>query len=268
MVKSQESNHQRRWDTVGGMRMYTRAWDADPGQHPPAIVLVHGLVVSSRYMVPLGSKLAPDHPVYAPDLPGYGKSETPDRTLELPELADSLAAWMDAVGLDRAVMLGNSFGCNIVVEFALRHPERIERAVLQGPMVDPRQQSAPDQIVRWMVNGTRDSPGMGPIILADYLAAGIRRSLRTFQISRRDYIKDKLPRVRVPTLVVRGARDPIVPQDWVEEVVQLLPNGRLAVIPGIAHTANYSAPLEVARLTRLFIEEGQRGQSEREHQAA
>jgi 2-hydroxy-6-oxonona-2,4-dienedioate hydrolase len=257
-TKSQGESHRSRWDIVDGIRMHARAWDANPGQASPAIVLVHGLVVSSRYMVPLGSRLAPDHRVYAPDLPGFGKSAKPNHTLDLPELADSLAAWMGVVGLDRAVLLGNSFGCQIVVEFALRHPERIERAVLQGPSVDPKHRTAPEQIARWMLNGTRDSPGMGPIILRDYLAAGIRRAVRTFQISLEDRIEEKLPRVQVSTLVVRGARDPLVPQRWAEEVTGLLPQGRLAVIPGVAHTANFAAPLEVARLTRIFIEEGQR----------
>jgi 2-hydroxy-6-oxonona-2,4-dienedioate hydrolase len=251
------------------MRMHARVWDADPARVGTAIVLVHGLVVSTRYMVPLGSKLALNYRVYAPDLPGFGKSEKPDSVLDLPELANALAAWMGAVGLDRAVLLGNSFGCQIIVEFALRHPDRIERAILQAPSVDRKHRTAHEQIARWMLNGILDSPGMWPIIIGDFLVAGARRSLRTFQISLEDRIEEKLPRMWVPTMVIRGARDLLVPQRWAEEVTRLLPNGRLAVVPGIAHTTNFSAPLEVARLTRMFIEDGRRdATSEQEAQAA
>ena len=60
----------------------------------------------------------------------------------------------------------------------------------------------------------------------------------------------------MPTLVVRGSRDQIVPQRWAEEAARLLPMGRLVVIPGAAHTANYSAPMELAHVTRAFLSEG------------
>ncbi|MCA1991296.1 MAG: alpha/beta hydrolase, partial [Coleofasciculus sp. S288] len=68
-----------------------------------------------------------------------------------------------------------------------------------------------------------------------------------------DPIEQKLPHVPVPTLVVRGKLDPMVPQEWAEEVVSLLPKGQLAVIPGKGHTLNYSAPLELVRVTRAFL---------------
>src|SRR5437660_2377130 len=63
----------------------------------PPVVLVHGMVISSRYMVPTALELAPLCPVYAVDLPGYGDSVKPHAILGLPELADALAAWMDAM---------------------------------------------------------------------------------------------------------------------------------------------------------------------------
>ena len=72
------------------------------------MVLVHGLGVSSRYMLPTLALLAPRARVFAPDLPGFGHSTKPPHTLSLAELADSLADWMSATGLDRAVLLGNS----------------------------------------------------------------------------------------------------------------------------------------------------------------
>src|SRR3982751_3131372 len=107
------------------------------------VILVHGMVISSRYMVPTAERLAPLCDVYAVDLPGYGKSAKPARVLSLAELADALAAWMKAAGLEKAHLVGNSFGCQIIVEFALRHPARVNRIVLQGPTVDPEARSLP-----------------------------------------------------------------------------------------------------------------------------
>ncbi len=62
--------------------------------------------------------------------------------------------------------------------------------------------------------------------------------------------------MRVPTLVVRGSRDRIVSQSWAEEVAGLLPLGRLVVIPGAAHTANYGWPLQFAREIQAFLCDG------------
>ena len=72
-----------------------------------------------------------------------------------------------------------------------------------------------------------------------------------------DRIEEKLPHVRVPALVVRGSKDPIVPQRWAEEVARLLPMGRLVVVPGAPHTLVYDAPLELARVVRPFLSGGQ-----------
>ena len=108
----------------------------------PAVVLVHGMVVSSRYMAPLAEHLAPRANVYAPDLPGYGQSYKPWPVLSVPELADALAAWMNRRNIERAHFVANSFGCQVLVELALRHPMRIDRLVLQGPTADPAPRSA------------------------------------------------------------------------------------------------------------------------------
>ena len=219
------------------------------------MVLVHGIGVSSRYMVPLARQLAPYYRVFAPDLPGWGRSENPPHVPNVVELADALAAWMQAVGLERAALLGNSFGCQIIAELALRHPERVERTVLQGPTIDPYARSAIRQILRWLLDGTREPPTQPLVLMLDYLNFGPGVVLRTFQYSLQDRIEEQLPHVQVPTLVVRGARDPIVSQRWAEEAAHLLPMGQLVVIPGGPHTVNYTNPLELARVFRSFLED-------------
>jgi len=227
---------------------------APPGR--PPVVLVHGLVISSRYMVPLARALAPDFPVYAPDLPGFGESGGPRRALGVPELAEALHAWMRALGLPRAALVANSFGCQIVAELAARHPEAADRLVLQGPTVDADARSLPVQVWRTLRNGRTEPPALGRISAVDYAKAGLGRAVRTMRAMMRDRIEDKLPRVRAPTLVVRGSRDPVVPQAWAERVARSLPDGRLVVIEGATHTLNYADPDRLAVVVRTFLLSG------------
>jgi 2-hydroxy-6-oxonona-2,4-dienedioate hydrolase len=69
----------------------------------------------------------------------------------------------------------------------------------------------------------------------------------------RDPIEAKLPGTSVPTLVVRGALDPVVPQPWAEAAARLAPLGKLAVIPRAPHNLNYSAADQLTQLVRTFL---------------
>ena len=221
------------------------------------MVLVHGLVVSSRYMVPTAERLAPYCRVFAPDLPGFGRSENPPRVLDVSGLSDALSAWMGEVGLERATLVGNSLGCQIIADLAVRYPGRVERTVLQGPTIDPLGRSVPRQVGRFLLDAPREPLSLFPIELLDLLSVGARRTWRTFRYALEDRIEEKLPYMRVPTLVVCGSRDPIAPQRWAKEATELLPMGRLSVIPGAAHAANYGWAAEFARIIREFLDDGE-----------
>jgi pimeloyl-ACP methyl ester carboxylesterase len=219
----------------------------------PAVVLVHGLGVSSRYMIPIAEHLALDFPVYAPDLPGFGRSDKPPHALTIRELADALAAWVDAAELSRAILVGNSLGNEIIVELALRHPEKVERVVLQGLTPEPGARNAPQQVWRYMATNPFEQPPLGWIAMSDYMICGIRRFVRTFRYMLQDRIEEKLPRVHVPALVVRGSHDQIVSQRWSEEATRLLPNARLVVIPGAGHAINFSYPAALQEAILPFL---------------
>jgi 2-hydroxy-6-oxonona-2,4-dienedioate hydrolase len=243
-----------RWRTVEGHAMHSREWQpATPSARTP-VICVHGLVVSSLYMVPTAELLAGEFPVFAVDLPGFGRSRPRPRTLTIPEHADALARWMDAAGLETAALLANSLGCQILADFAVRYPERVLRLVLVGPTVDPRARSAARQAWRLLRDVPREKPSLILVHLRDYWAAGARRAVRTVQHMLRDRIELKLPRIAAPACVVRGARDPVVTSRWAEQVTRLLPRGQLRVIPGAAHAVNYDAPLELVRLVRTLLE--------------
>jgi 2-hydroxy-6-oxonona-2,4-dienedioate hydrolase len=247
---------QSRYTRVGGLTLHARVSAEPVPPDTPPMVLVHGLVISSLYMVPTARRLAPFHPVYAPDLPGFGLSDKPREVLDIPGLADALLAWMDAEGVERPVLVGNSLGCQVIVDLAARHPECLCCAVLAGPTMDPHARNAPAQITRWLYDWTLERPSLALAHVRDYYQAGLRRALHTFRHALRDPVEEKLPRVQAPTLVVRGARDRIVPQYWAEEAARLLPRGRLVVIPGGPHVVNYTTPGRFVRVVRAFLEGG------------
>jgi 2-hydroxy-6-oxonona-2,4-dienedioate hydrolase len=238
-----------RWTEVNGLNIHARV---SLSGHPP-VVLVHGVGMSSRYLMPTAGWLARDFDVYVPDLPGFGHSDKPERTLRLTELTDWLVAWMDVVGLAQLAMLGNSFGCQLIVDLAVRYPERISRAVLQGPTMDPYWRTWPQQIVCWLQNAMRSPPSLGPISLRDYTDCGPKRFFETFQDAMDDKVEDKLPHVRCPAMVVRGTKDPFTSQTWVEQATQLLPHGCLRNLPGAGHPANIDSPLQLYRVVRPFL---------------
>jgi pimeloyl-ACP methyl ester carboxylesterase len=148
-------------------------------------------------------------------------------------------------------------GCQVIAELVLRHPDLVERVVLQGPTMDLRARSAPRQMWRLLVDTTREPPSLIAIEGLDLIRAGVVRSWKTFRYALDDPIEERLPKVRVPALIVHGSRDRISPRHWAEEVARLLPDGRLVFLPGTPHAANYSAPAEFARAIRTFLAGGQ-----------
>ena len=242
-----------RWAKVCGRLVHYRASVASPGGEASPVVLVHGLGVSGRYMIPTAARLAPHRRVYAPDLPGFGRSEKPARALNLAELSDALSSWMDEVGIPRAVLLGNSIGCQVVVHLALSRPAQVERMVLVAPTVDREARTVFRSFVRLLLDIPRERLSLSFIALVDYLRAGLGRTAQTFGYAMQDRVEERLPRVAQPALVVRGGRDPVVSAAWAAEVSRLLPTGRLIVLDGAPHAVNHHSPAELAAVVLDFI---------------
>jgi pimeloyl-ACP methyl ester carboxylesterase len=232
--------------------MHSRAAE----RHRPAmpLVLVHGVAVSHRYLMPLAAELSPHHPVHVVDLPGFGLSTKPAKVLDVAGLADHLAEWLDRGGVGPAALVGNSFGCQVVADLAARHGEYARCLVLAGPTMDPHARTAGRQVGRWLRDLRHEDPFQAAIISRDVLDAGPLRTAATFRHGLRDRVEQKLRAVTAPTLVTRGALEPLVPQRWAEEAASLAPRGELAVVPGSPHNANYCAPVELARIVLPFLQ--------------
>jgi 2-hydroxy-6-oxonona-2,4-dienedioate hydrolase len=240
---------------VAGRPLHMLVNAAPPPPDAPTLVLVHGLALSGQYMVPTAEVLAPRYRIYVPDLPGFGDSHKPDWPLDVPALADALAQWMAAVGLDSAMLLGNSFGCQIIADLAARYPERVQAGVLQGPTTPPDERTWLWQFIRWRQNAPYNPPEMEEVADQDYEKCGLVRALITFEFSLRDAIEEKLPHIPAPMLVVRGELDPICRQPWAETMTELLPRGSLVVLPDVAHTLVFTSPVELAEASAPFFDE-------------
>lgn len=210
-------------------------------------------MISSLYMVPTARRLARSFHVLAPDLPGFGLSSKPPRALTVPELAAALAAWARATGIDSAHWVGNSFGCQVISELAVQAPQLIRSVVMAGPTYDPGARRFLPQFGRWLIDWTRERPSLIPAHLRDYWKSGLSRAIRTVRISLAHAIHERLPLITAPALVVRGGRDPIVPQRWAEEAARLLPKGELVTIEGAPHVVNYTTPDAFARVVEGFV---------------
>jgi pimeloyl-ACP methyl ester carboxylesterase len=235
---------------AGDTRMHA-ALLGTPGR--PVVVCVHGLGCSHRYFRPLARCLAPHATVVAPDLPGFGRTPGPKDALDVRGLSLALADWLRATSRAGATLVANSAGCQVVVDLAAHAPELLGPVVLNGPTMDAAARTPWRQCARLLANAPRERPSLGLVLARDYLDCGPRRLFATFRFLLDDPIERKVRQVHTPAVVVRGSRDPVAPRAWAERLANLLPHGHLAEVPGAAHTLNYSAPDQLARIVRPLM---------------
>lgn len=231
---------------------------ATPASAAPAsatpIVLVHGFVISGRYMRPTLRRLARAAPCWAPDLPGHGRSSTPPAALDVEGYARALLDWMTAAGLPRALLVGNSLGCQIIARAAALAPERVAGLVLVGPTVDPRARTVREQLWRLVKDAFRERASLWLLEALDLLRVGPFRVVDMIRVTLADRIEEVLPVLRalgVRVLVVRGEHDPLVPEGWARRVAAES-GGALAVVPDGAHGVNYDEPEALAAVVLEF----------------
>ncbi|WBB81692.1 alpha/beta fold hydrolase [Micromonospora sp. WMMD882] len=241
------------WRVVDGIRTHCRRTTEPAGGRLP-VVLVHGLAVSHRYLTPLAVALAATHPVFVPDLPGFGLSSPPAAAYDATRHAAHLAAWLDAYRLESVCLVGHSFGAEVAAALAVRRPETVAALALAGPTSDPAARSRRGQFGRFLVDTLREAKLQAPVLLRDILDAGPRRVHATLSHSVRNPVETDLVRISAPTLVVTGSRDPIAPPAWRDTVGRLVPTARVVAVPGAAHNVATTAPAQVADAVSAFLD--------------
>jgi pimeloyl-ACP methyl ester carboxylesterase len=226
--------------------------DGDPG---PDFVLVHGIGVSSRSYGPTAAELARHGTVHLIDLPGYGASPRPGHDVSIAEHAAAVAWYLRETGLQQPVVVGHSMGTQVVAQLAADEPELVGRIVLIAPVIWPDARSFWRAVRLLAVDGLREPPIVTLLALNDYLfRAGIPYMIEQTPHLIGNRMEEIVDGVTMPTLVIGGDADPIVPLDWAQQIADAVEDGRFEAVTG-PHVAMFSDAAHVARLIADFARE-------------
>lgn len=192
-----------------------------------------------------------DRELHVVDLPRFGAGGIAPR-----DAADWLGDWIGAAGLGDADVAGHSLGGLVAAELAARRPETVRRLVLVAPAGVPSGRGLPGHALPLLatLRGT-PLPVLGHAV-RDGLRAGPASLLSGGLYATRHDIRADLERVHVPTLLVWGERDPLVPAHLAEEWTRALPDVRLVVLPGAGHVPMFDVPADLGDAIRAFLDEG------------
>jgi pimeloyl-ACP methyl ester carboxylesterase len=221
------------------------------------VLLLHGLGATKASFLPTVAALASERRrAIAIDLPGFGDSAKPLRArYDARFFARAVVAVLDALGLDRADLVGNSMGGRVAIEAGLRHPARVRRLVLLAPSlawlrerpwapllrlvppqlgaVQPAPRRLVEAIVRRSIPGAQD--GWAAVGVDEFLRAYLTPSGRAafYAAARNIYLEEpygpdgfwtRLPQLEAESLFVWGRQDPLVPLAFARHVREALPH--------------------------------------------
>ncbi len=245
---------EHRYYDVGVHRVHARVWNANGDL--PVVVMVHGLVVSSRYWVRMARELATTHKVIVVDLPGHGHSSKPRPYLDTRELGATLGSFLEAANLQAVTVVANSYGCPVTIEAALRDDSRMTRLVLIGPTMDSAGRGSPDMLLRFLRSVWREPLWAIGTTVLDAFQCGLRRGLREGVDMCSYRIHERLPLVGTPLHVVRGEYDFVAPATWLQGLADEVGAGPVVTVANAAHEPHAKCPAELADLVRAFSAEG------------
>jgi pimeloyl-ACP methyl ester carboxylesterase len=258
------------------------------GSGPP-VVLIHGMVNSSRHWERVAVHLAETHTVVAPDLIGHGDSATPRGDYSLGAHAASIRDLLTAIGVERATIVGHSLGGGVAMQFFYQFPQRTERLALVssgglGRDVSPLLRTAAlpgasallslaahDRVLSALDAGSAWLRGRGSSSARQLQAVaraleplkepGARQAfLQTLRAvidvrGQRVSARDRLYLLgSMPTLIVWGGRDHTIPIAHGRATHEAVPGSRFEVLPRAAHFPHLEDPEGLARVLRDFLD--------------
>ena len=254
----------------------------------PLIVLIHGITGRSDQWSPAIDHLAAEHRVLAPDLLGHGESAKPRGDYSLGAYASAVRDTIVALGHERATIVGHSLGGGIAMQFAYQFPERCERLVLVssgglGREVHPllRASTLPgsEWVMPWLMHARVLGVGetIGRLVGMLRLRAGtdlaeVARGFASLgDAEARDAFIETMRAVldpggqrvsaldrlylteTLPTMLVWGSADPIIPAAHGHDAHELMPGSRLELLDGVGHFPQLERPYEFAGLLAHFV---------------
>ena len=257
------------------------------GEGEPALILLHGFGASVYSWRDVLEPLGEQGLVVAFDRPAFGLTSRPLRDewthgnpYSPDAAADLTVALMDTLGVERAVLVGHSAGGAIAVQTALRHPDRIQALVLVAPAVYQGGAPSPIQPLLRLPQVRRLGPLLvrrllprlgtqgvltawyDPDQVTDEVLEGYERPLRAenwdralweLTLASRPVDVGRLPEITVPTLIITGDSDTIVPLDNSERLARDLPQAELVVIPQTGHLPQEERPDRFLEAVRAFL---------------
>jgi pimeloyl-ACP methyl ester carboxylesterase len=227
------------------------------GDHEDAVVLVHGLAGSAQWWSRNVSELCTRYRVVVPDLIGFGRTARAGRLPRIARVAEVLCSWQEALGLERAHLIGHSMGGQIAAHLAARFPQRLGCLVLVDSAGVPRP-LRPRHLARSAASMAPPQAWGDPLFLRtiaeDALLAGPRTLAQALYHIVRDDVRPLLPQISARTLVVWGERDRLVPVEDAAVFRALIPNARQVVIPGAAHNPMVDRPSVFNRIVLRFLQ--------------
>jgi pimeloyl-ACP methyl ester carboxylesterase len=252
------------------------------------LVLLHGIAASSATWEKVIPRLTAHHTVIAPDLLGHGQSAKPPGDYSLGAYANLLRDLLEALGKQRATIVGHSLGGGVALQFSYQFPERTERLVLVssgglGREVHPILRAAAlrgaDVVLPWLSAagarsigtlvktmgrfGFRASNDLGET-WRSFVALEEPQARRAFLQTVREVIDLRGQRVsandrlylaaEVPTLIVWGEKDPLIPVSHAHRAHKRIPGSRLEIFPGAGHYPYLDDPEQFAAILLDFIQ--------------
>lgn len=232
----------------------------------PALVLVHGLGASAESWRDSMRLLAKGYRVIALDLPGYGKSDKPRGDYSIPHYAAVIGEFIDALGVDRVALAGNSMGGWMAVLAALERPEKVSHLILVNSAGLQRGKYPPVNLNP----GTKEE--QKALMLALFADPSFvtpkavdaqweyRKEIRGTVNAMLEALKagaqpldDRLKDIKVPTLIIWGRKDALIPAEFAERFARGIPGSRLAMIEDAGHLPQIEKPHAFSRAVRGFV---------------
>jgi 4,5:9,10-diseco-3-hydroxy-5,9,17-trioxoandrosta-1(10),2-diene-4-oate hydrolase len=235
-----------------GGRTY-RYWQTGEG---PALVVFHGGGGPDR--APAYAALGGGTRVLCFELPGFGQTPAGDEIATHRDLAAVMLSVIDAAGLERFALLGVSFGGAVAAWLATLAPERVERLVLVAPAALRHGEPLPGRMPEPIESVLRAHPERGgpePLVQED--AERYSRFVRrVWGGSDDDALRAALSGLDLPTLIVFGTRDRLIPPETGREYKRLIPRATLALVYDAAHEVAWDRADAFTELVGDFVERG------------